>query len=184
MRDAADRVRAILSADPVLPRALRLLREIDLPDAWIGAGAVRNPVWDHLHGLPRGPLQDIDVAYFDPTSAAPALDAAIELALRRAAPDLPWSVRNQARMHERNGHPPYRSAPHAIGHWVETATAVAARLDAEGQIEIAAPHGCDDLLALVLRPVPAYRERLDVFHHRIAAKGWRSRWPLLAVRLG
>jgi hypothetical protein len=173
---------AILQRDPVLAQALPILAALDLPDAWIGAGAVRNPVFDHLHELKPAPLADIDVAWFDPADASPRRDADIEAELHRRAPDLPWSVHNQARMHPRNA-PPYTSAVHAIGHWVETATAVAVRLDPRGEIEIAAPHGLDDLLGLVLRPVPAYQTRLDVFYARIAAKGWLRRWPLLTIRL-
>lgn len=183
MNPAEARVAEILQRDPVLQRALPALAGLALPDAWIGAGAVRNPVFDHLHDLAPQPLADIDVAWFDPEDASPARDAAIEAELGRRAPSLPWSVHNQARMHRRNGHAPYAGAVHAIGHWVETVTAVAARIDAHGDIEIAAPHGVDDLLGLVLRPVPAYRDRLDVFYARVAAKGWIRRWPRLTVRL-
>ena len=181
MTAAERRVTAILQRDPVLMRALPALAGLGLPDAWIGAGAVRNPVFDHLHGLPRLPLADIDVAWFDPANASVERDMAIEAELHRLAPDLPWSVHNQARMHIRNDHAPYAGAVHAIGHWVETVTAVGARLGSQGEIEIAAPHGLDDLLDLVLRPVPAYREKLDVFHGRIASKGWLTRWPKLTI---
>src|SRR5690606_28178265 len=52
---------AILQRDPVLAQALPILAALDLPDAWIGAGAVRNPVFDHLHELKPAPLADIDV---------------------------------------------------------------------------------------------------------------------------
>lgn len=183
MTTAESRVSAILQRDPVLAQALPALAALGLPDAWIGAGAVRNPIFDHLHGLPPQPPADIDVAWFDPADASPERDAEIEAALRRQVPDLPWSVRNQARMHERNGHAPYAGAVHAIGHWVETVTAVAVRRDLRGQMAITAPHGLDDLLHLVLRPVPAYRDRLDVFHGRVAAKGWLGRWPRLTIRL-
>lgn len=176
-------VAGILQRDPILSRALPALAALGLPEAWIGAGAVRNPVFDQRHGLAPQPPADIDVAWFDPTDATAERDAAIEAALRRRAPGLPWSVRNQARMHARNGHAPYTGAVQAIGHWVETATAVGARLDPEGRVELAAPHGVDDLLGLVLRPVPAYRDRLDVFHARIEAKCWLRRWPRLTIRL-
>lgn len=35
-----------------------------LPDWYIGAGFIRNLVWDHLHDFPGTPLNDIDVIYF------------------------------------------------------------------------------------------------------------------------
>ena len=181
MTSAESRVAAILQRDPVLMRALPALDSLRLPDAWIGAGAVRNPVFDHLHGLPPLPLADIDVAWFDPADASVERDMAIEAELRRLAPDLPWSVHNQARMHARNDHAAYAGAVHAIGHWVETVTAVGVRLGPGGEIELAAPHGLDDLLGLILRPVPAYRGKLDVFHRRISSKGWLARWPKLTI---
>ena len=31
-------------------RALQAVARLDLPDAWIGAGFIRNAVWDALHG--------------------------------------------------------------------------------------------------------------------------------------
>jgi hypothetical protein len=48
--------------------------------------------------------------------------------LRARDDALGWSVKNQARMHERNADRPYRSASDAMMHSPETATAVGARL--------------------------------------------------------
>ena len=67
-----------------------------------------------------------------------------------------------------------------IAHWPETATAVAARLD-PGGVEILAPHGLADLLALVARPTPAHRADPAAMLARIAAKSWLTRWPRLQV---
>ena len=84
------------------------------------------------------------------------------------------TVTNQARMHERNGHAPYRDLADALAHWPETATAIAARLG-PGGVEILAPHGLADLLALIARPTPAYRAKPGPVLARIAAKGWAAR---------
>lgn len=57
----------IVRDTPWLLRALRAVRELALPDWCIGAGALRNAVWDSLHGHTQpSELRDIDVAYFDP----------------------------------------------------------------------------------------------------------------------
>src|SRR3546814_5514712 len=51
---------------------LRAVRSLDLPDWAVGAGAIRNRVWDRMYALPDGPLADIDVLFFnaaDTTSA-------------------------------------------------------------------------------------------------------------------
>jgi uncharacterized protein len=93
-------------------------------------------------------------------------------------------MRNQTRMHARNGHAPYLSSTDAMAHWVETATAVGVRLGRDGSLEIDAPHGLADLDGLILRPGPAYRQRLEVFHAREAQKRWLDRWPMLRMVVG
>lgn len=154
---------------------------LGLPDCWIGAGFVRNAVWDALHGRVPGPCSDIDVVWFDPVDARAERDAAIAAGLRAAHPDAPWDVKNQARMHERNGEAaPYRTMEDAISRWPETATAVAVRRRF-GLLELIAPHGVDDLIGLVARPTPAFRGRADVVATRVREKGWQARWPRLRV---
>lgn len=181
LKTAAD-LSAFLEAEAGVVRPLRLVRDLGLPDGWIGAGLIRNAVWDRMHGRDPLPPADIDVVFFDAADASTARDDALEERLRREAPDLPWSVTNQARMHAHNGHAPYRSTADALAHWVETATAVAARLTEAGRVEILAPHGLADLFALIARPTPAYRAKLDVFRARVEGKGWRQRWPRLDIR--
>lgn len=77
-------------------------------------------------------------------------------------------------MHARAGDPPYAGTADAIGRWPETCTAVAARLAADGRVEVLAPWGVTDLLGLVVRPTPAFARRLDVFE-RVRAKEWTER---------
>ena len=179
----ASTIRAILSNDPLRWRLLALVRSLDLPDCWIGAGFVRNAVWDHLHGRPpAAPPGDVDVAWFDPGRAHPSEDKALEAALRGLEPGVNWSVKNQARMHLRNGDAPYASAVDAMRYWPETATAVAVRRTAQDSCEIAAPFGLDDLFRLVLRPTPGFAgERHGAFLARVQAKGWLAAWPKLRM---
>jgi hypothetical protein len=144
---------------------------------------VRNAVWDHLHGRPPSPpAGDVDVLWFDPHNAAPAQDRALEATLRRMDPSVAWSVKNQARMHRRNGDAPYASATDAMRHWPETATAVAVRRDEHDRCEVAAPFGLGDLLGLVVKPTPAFAgARRHVVQDRVRAKAWLTAWPLLRV---
>jgi hypothetical protein len=153
---------------------------LDIPDCWIGAGLIRNAVWDHLHGVEPEAIagSDVDVVYCDPGRTNINHDLGIEARLIAANPAVAWSVHNQARMHERNGDEPYRNAEDAISRWPETATAIAARLLGD-RMDVIAPHGVDDLLGLIVRPTPAFRHRLEQFRSRIAAKDWARRWPLL-----
>ena len=185
IRDAAG-IAALLEATPALRRPLEAVAALGLPDAWIGAGFIRNAVWDALCGLPFGsnPPGDVDVAWFDLERLDSEADAAAEARLHAACPGLPWSVRNQARMAARNGDLPYAGTLDAIAHWPETATAIAARLGPAG-VEVAAPWGFGDLLALVVRPTPGFAAdpaKREVFERRLTEKGWSRRWPGLVVQ--
>ena len=103
-----------------------------------------------------------------------------EAALRAVEPSIAWSVKNQARMHERNGDAPYASATEAMRYWPETATPIAARWRRFDACDIAAPLGLDDLLGLVLRPTAPFRsEKRNIYDDRLRVKGWTTSWPLL-----
>jgi len=179
-------VRGIIRADRRRWDLLGVVRALDLPDCWIGAGFVRNAVWDHLHGRsPAAPDGDVDVIWYDPGCTDPSADRAHEAALRAVEPSVVWSVKNQARMHRRNGDAPYGSAVDAMRHWPETATAVAARRNDREECEIAAPFGLDDLLGLVLRPTPRFAgEKQPIYEERLRTKRWTTRWPLLTAAGG
>jgi hypothetical protein len=178
MRTAQD-VARFISDEPAMMRTLTLAAALDLPDAWIGAGFLRNALWDALHDRPWSAGDgDVDLIYFDPDDLDPATEKAHEAALREAAPDIAWSVKNQARMHLRNNDPPYRDTSDAMAHWLETCTAVAVRLQG-GAVELLAPCGFEDLLALRVRPTPAGLRKPQAFKARVREKNWLRRWPRL-----
>jgi hypothetical protein len=159
---------------------LRAIAALALPDAWLAAGAIRNAVWDALHGYDRPtPLSDADVIWFDRSCADRGMDRRLEQVLASRLPGIAWSVKNQARMHRRHGHAPYADCLDAMRAWPETATAIAARLRNE-MIELQAPYGFDDLLSLRLRPAP--RCTPAVFDDRVKRKAWLRLWPGLSVQ--
>ena len=176
-------LRTIISADPARRRIAGIVRSLALPDCWIGAGFVRNPVWDHLHGRePTFPCSDVDIIWFDPGGATREKDRRLEAALHDLDPGVVWSVKNQARMHIRNGDAPYASSVDAMRFWPETATSVAVRQTPSGEFEVAAAYGLADLFDLVLRPTPSFKgARSKVFQERVRSKGWLRTWPLLRV---
>lgn len=179
--NAVFQIQSILRADPIRWHALDVVSSLDLPDSWIGAGFVRNAVWDHMHGRPQSALVgDVDVIWYGPDKSDSAEDQRIEAALRVVAPSIDWSVKNQARMHIRNGDLPYTSAPDAMRYWPETATTVAVRRHGSDDCEICAPFGLDDLLQLILRPTPGFSgKKRFIYEKRVQAKGWTTLWPLL-----
>jgi uncharacterized protein len=160
-----------------------MVPSLGLPDCWVGAGFIRNAVWDHLHGRPPSRhFGDVDVIWFCAERAEPAEDIGLEAVLRAWDPSVFWSVKDQARMHLRNCDAPYRSAVEAMRSWPETATAVAARHAEDGACEIAAPFGLDDLFNLILRSTPRFaHEKHQVYLDRVRSKGWLTAWPLLRM---
>lgn len=173
---------AILHDDASAMDALAAVRSLHLPDAWIGAGFVRNRVWDVLHGIRGGkPDADVDVVYFDASDHDEATEKHHEAALHAVLPGLDWSVKNQAHMHVVNGDAPYRSTLDAIAHWPETATCVAVQMDDDGTLRLGAPHGTDDLLGVIVRPGPRYRGGAAGVRARMEKKGWLQRWRNLRI---
>ena len=180
MRDAAAII-AFIDGQPDMLRLLRAVEEQNLPDCWIGAGFVRNSVWDAIHGRAGYVMpEDIDVIFFDPMDTMPERETAIEASLAKARPGVPWSVKNQARMHRRNDDPPYADSLDALRHWPETCTAIGARRIA-GHIELLTPFGVDDLLGLIVRPTPRHRADPAIYRERGRKKNWNRRWPLVRV---
>jgi len=179
---SAARLRAIVEGSPVLMAMLAAVRDLGLPDAWISAGAIRSAVWDVLHGRPIATdWADVDVLYFDAADTGRDREAAAEAQLKAAMPDIPWEVRNQARMHLKTGLPPYRDTEDGLRHFAETPTAVGVRHGTPG-VEVIAPHGLDDLFACIVRPVFPDDARLMTFYHaRMAAKRWDERWDRVRI---
>ena len=175
---------AVLGRDARRLHILKIVQCLGLPDCWIAAGFLRNAMWDDLHGRPpRQAYGDVDVIWFDPSRTSAEADAALEAKLAQRDPSVRWSVKNQARMHERNGDPPYASAADAMRHWVETTAAVAVRMNPTGRLEFSAPLGTDYVFDMVLRPVPRFRGcKHPIFLARMTEKRWSEEWPLL--RLG
>lgn len=180
-RTNRDRLEQILRSDPWSMRVLRAVRVLQLPDWAIGAGFVRALVWDHLTGCSTTPLDDVDVLYFDPDEHAQRDEQQHEHSLRKELPEVPWSVKNQARMHIRNRTEPYSGTEDAMRFWLETPTAVAVRLELDDRLTVLAPYGLSDLFQMVIRPTPAAREKMDQFDARLTQKPWLRNWSNIKV---
>ncbi|WP_231502500.1 nucleotidyltransferase family protein [Herbaspirillum sp. RV1423] len=171
--------------DAIRLRLLRLVAVLDLPDCWVGAGFIRNAVWDSIHGRSsRMHHGDIDVIWFDPLRIDKAIDHELESLLSKADDSVQWSVKNQGRMHIGNDDAPYSSATDAMRFWPETATAVGIRVVDGHIIEIAAPYGLDDLYQAIIRPTARFLiDKKIIFEDRIRSKRWIEEWPHLQIHL-
>lgn len=179
-------VQIVESSNWFMP-ALEAVRSMRLESWCIGAGAVRNLVWDYLHGYEEpSPLTDIDVAYFDSMSLHIEQDAQIQARLLAMAPNLHWDVCNQALVHtwfeSYFGHPvpPLHSLDEAVASWPEYATSVGVFLTAAGDIKVIAPHGLEDLFALRVQRNPA-RASIETYRQRVQQKQYTARWPRVLV---
>lgn len=173
----------LLKRDPIRWHALGLVQRLNIETACIGAGFVRNLVWDELHGLESDCRDgDIDVLWFDAQRVSPQADLEIEQKLNRLDLSFDWSVKNQARMHIRNNDCPYTDVADAMTFWPETATAIAARRIGS-ECELIAPFGFDDLQNMVLRPTSKEKHKREAFQNRIRTKDWINRWPSVRIEL-
>lgn len=126
--------------------ALRAARSLQLASWCIGAGAVRNLVWDHLHELAAQVPGDVDLVYFEPAADA-VQDAALRERLAACCPELPWDVTNQAHVHhwyaDYFGQPmaALNSLEEAVGSWPEYATAVGLSMRADDSLQVIARTG-------------------------------------------
>ncbi|GHB08537.1 nucleotidyltransferase family protein [Shewanella indica] len=176
--EAVELIKNWLKQDRMRMQALECVANLGPIDAWLAAGFVRNLVWDKLHGTVSR-LSDIDVIYYEPNDTSEVTDKAYEAKLV-AALDLPWSVKNQARMHLKNNHQPYVSVSDAMSYWPEQQTALAVRLRA-GELQLLNLFPLGPLLALELSPNP--KSTPGVFESRLKAKNWLADYPLLKTPL-
>jgi hypothetical protein len=204
------RVCEIIQADSHRMLCLHALQQLALSQGYLGAGFLRNAIWDFLYqkSTPT-PLNDVDVIYFDANNTQRAKDTFYEMQLNEVLPQVKWQVKNQARMHVLHGHAPYKNCEEAISYWIEKETCVAialssadsvalsasasgsssangkARLSSSfetaGPFEILAPFGLQANFTGTISINPKY-PRPDVFNERIQKKRWCEIWPTLTVK--
>ncbi|TDC86193.1 hypothetical protein E1193_00600 [Micromonospora sp. KC606] len=109
-------------------RALAVVRDSGLPDAWIGAGVLRDLVWGCRYGdgFDLRDVRDVDVAFFDPADLSQDNDQRATARLAALEPGLPWEAKNQAAVHtwypQRFGGgpvPPLHGIADAVATWPE-----------------------------------------------------------------
>lgn len=172
----------LVRSDKWMMNVLQEAEKLNLPEWIIGAGFLRNKVWDYLHGTKRevADTNDIDLVYFNDSDADEENDKKISESMKGVL-GLDWEIVNQAYTHKwHNRDTPYTSTAEGLAEWVETPTSVGVTL-INGNLKIIAPHGIDDLVNLVIRPTPSHKEDLGIFYSRIESKKWLEKWPKLRV---
>lgn len=174
------RLQALLRADTERLAMLTAVRQLNLPDALIAAGFVRNLVWDDLHGT-KTPLNDVDVVFFDKSDRDNQRQQAASAWLEQHYPGIHWQVKNQANMHLRHGHAPYQTTLEAMGFWPEQETAIGVALQQDDTLAVVSAFSLASLFAGHI--TFNRRSSLAAFKARIAKKNWLRLWPQLQVRL-
>jgi hypothetical protein len=171
----------LIQSDESMMSILRTADKLNLPDWILGAGFVRNKVWDHLHGIDKTGVDtnDIDLVYFDQCGNDQAADKALSVTLKRET-GIDWEIVNQAYAHEWNNVTPYSSTEDALSRWPETATCVGVRLE-HNELVLVAPFGIHDLVNLLVRPSPKFAGGGEAVSERAAKKGWLAKWPQLKL---
>lgn len=184
LKDELDIIR-LISEDIWMMNILKTAQTLELPDWFVCAGFIRTKIWDELHGFDKpSALADVDVVYFDRNNLDETAEKQLENKLLKRMPGVPWSVKNEARMHLKNGVEPYESTEDAIAKFPETATALGVKLDENDTLILTAPHGIGDVLDMIVRPTPFFAESsllMETFKKRLEKKNWQARWKNIVV---
>lgn len=170
----------LISKDKWMMDILHIAEKLNLPDWVIGAGFVRNKVWDYLHGYNKTQVDtaDIDLIYYDTNGNDQQADKKLSEKLKKET-GIEWEVVNETYAHKWNDLPPYKSTEDALSQWPETVTAIGVRLE-NGELKLIAPYGINDLVNLVIRPSPRFAD-IDKVKERVKQKGWLEKWPKLKM---
>lgn len=162
----------LIKGDEWMMGILRKAEEQNLKDWCIGAGFVRSKVWNYLHGYQNSPndISDVDLVYYDKEGNDDSADRILSEKLKLETSML-WEVKNEFYAHKIKNLEPFESTADAISKWPETATAIGVKLK-NGELELIAPYGIDDLVNLVIRPCPKFSEGIAVVKERAKKKKW------------
>jgi hypothetical protein len=180
------RLLAILGEHSWFMSALDAVSDLGWSQWCIGAGVIRNIVFDYLSRGTTTPIRDVDVAYFDLSDLSEHKDLEYEVILKVRMPNVLWEVTNQAAVHlwfhKKFGYrvPPVNSIEEAVATWPETCTSVAVTKVHKDEYKIYAPCGLEDLFGMVIRRNPA---RVDVrtYNARISNMQYDQCWKSVRI---
>jgi len=179
---------AIIRANPGVAAVLDRMRTFGAPDLWLVSGCLFQSVWNVFERKPpEHGILDYDLFYYDPDTSYEAEDVWIKRAAVHFAPTgLKVELRNQARVHlwyaKKFGvdYPPLRSTRDGVDHFLFPACMVAVRPREDGELELYAPLGLDDVFNRVLRSNPLWPQPRDE-RFWTKARRYQSAWPSVTV---
>lgn len=102
-------IRKLVESNEWMMQFLRAAEKLDLPDWWIGAGFLRNKVWNTLENNSEHSSSDVDLVYFNPDDVTSETDWLYDKNMKEIFPDADWEIRNQARMPHVNNFEAFKS---------------------------------------------------------------------------
>ncbi len=175
-----ERLISIIKKQDFIMKILHVARDLNIPNWYLGAGTIRNTIWDILSfGKIVHRPTDIDIPFFDANNTNTDYEKNFETLAQAIIPEYAkWEIKNNAR--SINGRPPQTSVENAISLWPETATTVSIRLLPDNSIKIFyAETGLDDLFNMIVRPTKNAEK--EVFEKRYNEKRWLEQWPNLRI---
>ena len=175
-------IESLIFKDPRRLAMLKMVASLQQEDCYIAAGFVRNLVWDFLHQDcidSASALNDVDVIFFDALDKNNCRAEILQRELMLVDASIPWQVKNQAHMHLKNNDSPYKSCGDAMSFWPEKETAVAVRINLQGNIEVLSPFGVDSLFNGLVSHNP--KRDKSIFLKRVKKKDWLNTWPKLKI---
>ena len=168
---------------PANAEILNQLAKLKLPDCYLTAGCLFQPIWNQRSGKPDlWGVKDFDVFYYDEDVSWDAEDKVINRVSELLGPLAKRvEVRNQARVHlwyeNRFGSPipPLTSSRDGIDKFLISCTCVGIEVESG---KLYAPDGLSDIWNGVLRMNPA-NAKPELFGKK--ASEYQSRWPWLTV---
>jgi uncharacterized protein len=170
---------SMLEGSDFLIEAIERAATLNLPQWWIVGGVIRDIVWRSMSGATT-PLmiKDIDLLFHDPSNVTAERDRWIQQSLSPIS-GVPWSVKNQARMHTHNNDVPYMNMNEAMYCFPETISAIGIKKGGNERLIFTTCFGFDDLFSMIFRPTPHFCRKygLAAYLVRTREKGWLNKWP-------
>ncbi|MEI6238235.1 MAG: nucleotidyltransferase family protein [bacterium] len=172
----------IIENDENMMKIIKVASSLNLPDWMIGAGFIRNKIWDYLSGNKEDGFKtaDIDLSYYDAKGNDEEADKMLSEKMEKET-GIEWEIVNEFYANKWNNLPKYKSTEDAISQWPETVTALGITLDKDNTLHLIAPYGISDLINFIVRPTPVFENKKDVIIARIEKKKWKERWPKIHI---
>lgn len=173
-----------LSTQTEIQEIFTILKQQQINEAVLTAGAVRNLVWDKLTQQKYNILQEnIDILFADQSLSYEKLLTKKAIINQKYSKYL-WNIQN-VRQNNAASHQPFgNSVENALMTIPETCSAVGISISKQGEFEILAPFGLDDLFNLEVHPNPTWldnKTKMAAYQRRLNWKNWTDKWPNLKV---